>query len=120
VVGLADRLAILALDESAQVEVATTMGFPVVREAYADRAYQPDGLLVPRSQPGAVLHDADVIAERCVRLAKFGELVAIDGTVFRSEARSLCIHGDNAEAVAIARRVREALEAEGIEIAAPY
>jgi UPF0271 protein len=120
VVGLTDRLAILALDESAQVEVASTMGFPVVREAYADRAYLPNGLLVPRSEPGAVLHDAAVIAERCVRLAKHGELVAIDGTVFQSEARSLCIHGDNEEAVAIARRVRDALETEGIEIAAPY
>ncbi len=120
VVGLADRLAILALDESAQVEVATVMGFPVVREAYADRAYLSNGLLVPRSEPGAVLHDAGAIAERAVRLATAGELVAIDGTVFRSEARSLCVHGDNPEAVAIARRVREALEAEGVEIAAPY
>jgi UPF0271 protein len=120
VVGLADRLAILALDESAQVEVATAMGFPVVREAYADRAYRPDGLLVPRSEPGAVLHDAGAIAERAVRLATAGELVAIDGTVFRSEARSLCVHGDNPEAVEIARQVRQALEAEGIGIAAPY
>ena len=120
VVGLTDRLAILALDESAQVEVASTMGFPVVREAYADRAYLPNGLLVPRSEPDAVLHDTTAIAERCVRLAKHGELVAIDGTVFRSEAQSICIHGDTAEAVAIARQVREALEAEGIEIAAPY
>lgn len=120
VVGLADRLAILALDESAQVEVAATMGFPVVREAYADRAYQPNGLLVPRSGPGAVLHDAGAIAERAVRLATASELVAIDGTIIQSEARSLCIHGDTAEAVAIARRVRDALEAEGIEIAAPY
>jgi len=120
VVGLAEQLAILALDESAQVEVAATMGFPVVREAYADRAYLPNGLLVPRSEPGAVLHDAGLIAERCVRLAKHGELVAIDGTVFRSEAQSICIHGDTAEAVAIAREVRRALEAEGIEIAAPY
>lgn len=120
VVGLTDRLAILALDESAQVEVATVMGFTVVREAYADRAYQPNGLLVPRSEPGAVLHDAGAIAERAVRLATSGELVAIDGTVFRSEARSLCVHGDNPEAVAIARRVRAALEAEGVEIAAPY
>jgi len=120
VVGLADRLAILALDESAQVEVAATMGFPVVREAYADRAYQPNGLLVPRSGPGAVLHDAGAIAERAVQLATASELVAIDGTIIQSEARSLCIHGDTAEAVAIARRVRDALEAEGIEIAAPY
>lgn len=120
VVGLTERLAILALDESAQVEVAAAMGFPVVREAYADRAYQPNGLLVPRSEAGAVLHDAGTIAERAVRLATAGELVAVDGTVFRSGARSLCIHGDNAEAVAIARRVRDALEAEGVEIAAPY
>ena len=120
VVGLADRLAILALDESAQVEVATAMGFPVVREAYADRAYLPNGLLVPRSEPGAVLHDAGLIAERAVRLARASEIVAIDGTVIQSEARSLCIHGDNEEAVAIARRVRDALEAEGIEVAAPY
>jgi UPF0271 protein len=120
VVGLTDRLAILALDASAQVEVATAMGFAVVREAYADRAYQPNGLLVPRSEPGAVLHDAGAIAERAVRLARVGELVASDGTVFRSAARSLCIHGDNAEAIAIARRVRDALEAEGVEIAAPY
>jgi 5-oxoprolinase (ATP-hydrolysing) subunit A len=119
-VGLEDGLAILALDESAQVEVASTMGFPVVREAYADRAYLPNGLLVPRSEPGAVLHDAGLIAERCVRLARDGELVAIDGTVLQSEARSLCIHGDNEEAVDIARSVRQALEAEGIEIAAPY
>jgi UPF0271 protein len=120
VVGLADRLAILALDESAQGEVATAMGFPVVREAYADRAYLPNGLLVPRSEPGAVLHDAGLIAERAVRLARASEIVAIDGTVIQSEARSLCIHGDNEEAVAIARRVRDALEAEGITIAAPY
>lgn len=120
VVGLTDRLAILALDESAQVEVAATMGFPVVREAYADRAYQPNGLLVPRSEPGAVLHDAGLIAERCVRLAERGELVAIDGTVFKSGAQSICIHGDTAEAVVIAREVRWALEAAGVEIAAPY
>lgn len=119
-VGLADKLAILALDESAQVEVAAAMGFPVVREAYADRAYLPNGLLVPRSEPGAVLHDAGAIAERAVRLATASEIVAIDGTIIQSEARSLCIHGDNAEAVAIARRVRDALEAEGIEVAAPY
>ena len=120
VTGLVDGLAILALDESAQVEVATAMGYPVVREAYADRAYQPNGLLVPRSEPGAVLHDAGAIAARAVRLAQAGELVAIDGTVFRSDARSLCIHGDNEKAVAIAREVRRVLEAEGVEIVAPY
>lgn len=120
VTGLVPGLAVLAIDASAQVEVAEALGYPVVREAYADRAYQPNGLLVPRSEPGAVLHDAEIIAERAVRLARAGELVAIDGSVITTKASSLCIHGDTAEAVAIARAVRQALEAEGISIRAPY
>lgn len=120
VAGLVDGLGVLALDNSAQVEIATALGFPVVREAYADRGYRADGLLLPRSEPGAVLHDAEAIAERAIRLARFGELVAADGTVIRSAARSLCIHGDNAEAVAIAETVRSRLENAGIAIAAPW
>lgn len=120
VTGLVPDLAILAIDNSAQVEVAETMAYPVVREAYADRAYLPNGLLVPRSEPGAVLHDPAEIAERAVRLARAGELVAIDGSVIRTGATSLCIHGDTAEAVAIAHAVRRALENAGIGIASPY
>lgn len=118
--GLVRGLGILAIDNSAQVEVAQTMGFPVVREAYADRAYLGNGLLMPRSEPGAVIQDAGLIAERAVRLAETGEIVAADGTVIQTEAKSLCIHGDNPEAVAIARRVREALEAAGIAIRAAF
>jgi len=120
VTGLVPGLSVLAIDGSAQIEVAEAMGYPVVREAYADRAYQPNGLLVPRSEPGAVLHDAGMIAERAVRLARSGELVAIDGTVIATSATSLCIHGDTEEAVVIARAVRQALEADGIVIRAPY
>ncbi len=118
--GLVDDLAVLAIDNSAQVEVAETLGYPVVREAYADRAYMPDGLLVPRSMPGAVLHDAAEIADRAVRLAEAGEIVAMDGTIVRTGAVSLCIHGDTEEAVAIALAVRKALERGGIAIKAPY
>lgn len=114
--GLVRGLGILAIDNSAQVEVAEAVGFPVVREAYADRAYLPSGLLVPRSEPGAVIHDAGYIAERAVRLAETGQIVAADGTVIDTAAKSLCIHGDNPEAVAIARAVRDALEAAGIAI----
>jgi UPF0271 protein len=118
--GLQDDLAILAIDNSAQVVVAERMGFPVIREAYADRAYRPDGLLVSRASFGAVMHDAGEIAERAVRLAERGEIVAIDGTVIATEARSLCIHGDNPQAVEIARVVRVALKAAGVEIRAPF
>ncbi len=116
--GLVPDIAILAIDNSAQSEVAEAMGFHTVREAYADRAYQPDGLLVPRQLPGAVLHDRGPIAARAVRLAEAGEIVAVDGSVLRTTARSLCIHGDTPDAVAIARAVRDALAAAGVEIRA--
>ena len=118
--GLQDDLAILAIDNSAQVVVAERLGFPVIREAYADRAYRPDGLLVSRASFGAVLSDTGEIADRAVRLAERGEIVAIDGTVIATEARSLCIHGDNPQAVEIARVVRVALKAAGVEIRAPF
>jgi UPF0271 protein len=118
--GLVQGLAILAIDNSAQVEVAQMLGFPVILEAYADRAYTPEGLLVPRSAPGSVLHDPAEIAARAVRLAEKGEIVAIDGTVIGTEARSLCIHGDTPGAVEIARAVKAALTAAGVEIGPPF
>ncbi|MEO6394928.1 MAG: 5-oxoprolinase subunit PxpA [Devosia sp.] len=116
--GLVKDVAILAIDNSAQSETAERLGFPIIREAYADRAYQPDGLLVIRSGPGAVWHDIGAIAERAVRLALSGEIVAIDGSVLKTEARSLCIHGDTPDALAIAREVKRALVAAGVEIRA--
>lgn len=119
VTGLQQGLGILAIDNSAQVEVADLLGFPVEREAYADRGYSSDGLLLPRSEPGAVLHDPEAIAERAVRLARFGEIVAADGAIVATTARSLCIHGDTPEAVVIAHAVREALGKAGITVAAP-
>ncbi len=112
-------IAVLALDGSAQVRAARAVGLPVELEAYADRGYQANGLLLPRAQEDAVLHDPVAIAERCVRLATAGEIVAADGTVLKVGARSICIHGDNPEAAAIARHVREALEGAGVSIAAP-
>jgi UPF0271 protein len=114
------QLAILAIDNSAQVAAAEALGLRVVPEAYADRAYRPDGLLVPRSEANAVLHDADAIVERALRLATRGELVAIDGSIVPSLARSLCLHGDNAEAVAIATALRNGLTAAGIGIAPAF
>lgn len=114
--GLVDDIAILAIDNSAQAETAEAMAYRTIREAYADRAYQSNGLLVPRQVPGAVLHDAREIAERAVRLAQNGEIVAADGTVIATTARSLCIHGDTPGAVALARKLRGALADAGVEI----
>jgi UPF0271 protein len=112
------HLAVRAIDNSAQVAAAEALGLEVVHEAYADRAYQADGLLVPRSEEGAVLHNVELIVQRALRLATRGEIVAADGTILTTEARSLCIHGDTAEAVAIASAVKSALGEAGIAVAA--
>lgn len=109
-------LAVLALDNSAQVRAANAVGLKVIREAYADRAYTPEGLLVPRDQPGAMVEDRDAVVERCLRLAEKGEIVAIDGSVLRSEARSICLHGDTPDAVTLARDIRQAFERAGIAV----
>lgn len=112
------KMAVLALDNSEQVRAAKAVGVPLIREAYADRAYTAEGLLVPRAHEGAVIHDTDAVIERCLRLAQRGEIVALDGTVLKSAARSICLHGDTPGAVDLAREVRDALEGEGITIAA--
>lgn len=111
------KMAVLALDNSEQVRAAKAVGMPLIREAYADRAYTPEGLLVSRAEEGAVIHDVDTVIARCLRLALHGEIVAVDGTVLLSQARSICLHGDTPGAVDLAREVREALEGEGISIA---
>jgi UPF0271 protein len=98
--------------------VAETLGFRVIREAFADRGYQPNGLLVQRGMPGDMIADQVAIAERVVRLALKGEIVAVDGTVIKSAARSLCIHGDSPGAVAMARKIKSSLAAAGVEIRA--
>ncbi|MBJ3784239.1 LamB/YcsF family protein [Devosia sediminis] len=111
------KIAVLALDNSQQVRAAKAVGLPLIREAYADRAYTAEGLLVSRTETGAVIHDPEAVIERCLRLAKTGEIVAVDGTVLKSSARSICLHGDTPGAVDLAREVRDALEGEGITIA---
>ncbi|HWI31421.1 MAG TPA: 5-oxoprolinase subunit PxpA [Microbacterium sp.] len=101
-------------------EATTGVGLPFVREAFLDRAYTPGGALVPRSRPGAVLGSADVVAERAVRLVVDRVLEAIDGTVIAADAASLCVHGDTPAAVAMARAVRAALDAEHVPVRAPW
>jgi len=112
-------LAILALDNSAQVVAAEALDLRVVREAYADRAYSADGLLVSRALPGAVLTDPEKVVAQCLGLAR-GEITTLDGHVIASSARSICLHGDTEGAVALARSTRTALTKAGISIQAPY
>lgn len=110
------RLILLALSGSRWVEVAEEMGLRVAREVFADRALMPDGSLAPRSEPGAVLHDADQIAERTLRMVTEGTVEAVDGSRVDVVADSICLHGDTPGAVAMARAVRDTLEGAGVEV----
>jgi UPF0271 protein len=110
-------LALLGLAGSALVRAAEQAGIRAVREAFIDRGYRPDGSLVPRGEPGALLDDVDAAAERAVRMAKERTVAAVDGTDIRVEADSLCVHGDGRDAVRVLTAVRAALAAAGISVA---
>lgn len=107
-------MAALVLENSAQERAAERSGMAIIREAYADRGYLADGMLAPRSEPGAVIEDTNLIVERCLRLALHHEIVATDGTVLASRADSICLHGDTSSAVEHAIAVRTALEGRGL------
>jgi UPF0271 protein len=96
--------------------IARKHGVRVARECYADRAVTPEGSLVPRSQPGAVVHDPETVIERSLKLATEGKVSAIDGTEIDFSADSICLHGDTAGAVELAEAVRVSLEAGGVAI----
>ncbi len=109
-------LCLVALAGSPLLRRAEQAGVRVVAEAFADRAYTPQGTLVSRRQPGSVLHDAAAVAERMLRFASDGTVVAIDGSIVRVEAASICVHGDSPGAVGMAREVKARLVGAGIEI----
>jgi len=109
-------LVLVALAGSPLIDWARDEGLHVVAEAFADRAYTPTGALVSRREKGAVLHDATLIAERMLRLVAEGVVEAIDGSLVRIEADSVCVHGDSPGAVAIACQVRERLVQAGVTI----
>ena len=99
----------LGLPGSSFLEQADRAGLPTYREAFADRAYTPDGTLVSRREPGAVLHDPEAIAARCLRIARGEPIEAVDGTEILVRADSLCVHGDSPGAADLAAQVRAAL-----------
>ena len=87
-----------------------TEGLQCIAEAFADRAYTPQGTLVSRREPGAVLHDPKLVAQRMLRLVEDGTIEAIDGSLARIQADSICVHGDSPAAVEMARELRRVLE----------
>ncbi|MDO5723868.1 MAG: 5-oxoprolinase subunit PxpA [Flaviflexus sp.] len=111
-------LALLLLPGSIAARLAEEAGIRVVFEAFADRAYTPEGTLVSRTENGAVLTDPEKVAARMVRLAHEGVIEAIDGTPIEVAAQSICVHGDSPGAVEMAREVKRGLEEAGVRIEA--
>jgi UPF0271 protein len=111
-------LPVLGMTGSAFFAAAAELGLRTVPEAFADRAYRPDGQLVSRREPGAVLSDADAIAARVASMVAQGSVTATDDSTIRITAESVCVHGDSPGAVRIATAVRDRLTAEGVELRA--
>ena len=111
-------MAILGLPGALVLDLAEQQGVRTLSEAFADRAYNPDGTLVSRRQEGSVLHDPGEVAERVVTLVTQGSVTAIDGTKVPIKVDSVCVHGDTPGAVAMATAVRDRLASTGIELRA--
>lgn len=116
IVSVDPALPVMVLPNSEIERAARIAGLRTVSEAFADRAYNADGTLVARAQPGAVLHDLGEVTDHVLRLAVHRQIRAIDGTLIDVEAESICLHGDSPGAVAMATTVRAALLGAGIEI----
>ena len=108
---------LLGLAGSKMLEAGKQVGLKVASEVFADRAYQADGSLVPRSKPGAVIHDKDEAIARTIRMVTEGKVTAITGEEVSIDAHSICVHGDNPSAVEFVKNIRARLEAEGVTIA---
>jgi 5-oxoprolinase (ATP-hydrolysing) subunit A len=111
-------LPVLGLAGSEFFAAAERLGLRTVPEAFADRAYTPDGKLVSRREAGAVLEDPDRIADRVLTMVTEGHVVAVDGSTVPIAAESVCVHGDSPGAVDIARAVRDRLTERGVELRA--
>jgi UPF0271 protein len=110
------RLILFGPPDSELLNAGRHAGLSVAVEAFADRAYQPDGSLVPRHLPGAVVHEIEEVVARAVRLATTGSVIAIDGSSMALEVDTLCVHGDTPNAALIATRLRAGLEEAGVTV----
>ena len=97
-------------------KIGEEVGLKVVYEAFPDRAYTPEGALVSRRLPGAVITNPDEVATRALKMAKEGRVTAVDGTEIKLDVQTLCVHGDNPSAVDLVRSISSLLESEGVAV----
>lgn len=110
------NIRLMGLAGSLMLKEAEKAGLPVISEVFADRAYNDDGSLVNRKLPEAVIHDAQQAAARAVMMAKEHKVISINGKEILLQADSICVHGDNAQAIELVCTIRSALQAKGIAI----
>ncbi|MBU3543874.1 MAG: 5-oxoprolinase subunit PxpA [Betaproteobacteria bacterium] len=106
---LGREVILYGLAGSCLVDAANELKVPVWQEVFADRRYTKEGFLVPRTQAGAVIEDEAAALEQVMQMAKKGQVTAIDGSIIKIQADTLCIHGDNPHAVEFARKIQAAL-----------
>jgi 5-oxoprolinase (ATP-hydrolysing) subunit A len=112
-------LVLFVLPGSEMQKAGEAAGLVVAPEGFADRAYEPDGSLTPRSRPGSVIHDTDVVVARAVRMATEGVVTATDGRDIPMRVATLCVHGDTRGAGDLARALRAGLEEAGLLLGRP-
>jgi UPF0271 protein len=111
-------LVMFGLPKSPLVEAGVAAGLRVAAEGFADRAYEPDGSLTPRSRPGAVIHDPAVVVDRAVRMVRDGAVLTPAGQEIPLQVDTLCVHGDTPGAAELVKRIRAGLQAAGIQVRA--
>jgi len=112
------ELVFFGLSGSVMIDAGQRLGLRTASEAFADRTYQPDGSLTPRSQPNALIAEVERAADQAIRMAKEGKVQTVQGRDMAIQADTICIHGDGPHAVEFAREIRRRLEAEGVAVAA--
>ncbi|MFN4165441.1 MAG: LamB/YcsF family protein [Ferrovibrio sp.] len=116
IAGVSKDLIFLAPAGSAMVDAARKMNLPVAQEVFADRNYDDDGNLVPRGQPKAMVHDNDEALANVLRMVQEKAIVSLSGKRIPCNVDSICVHGDSAGAVSMARHIRAGLEQAGVKI----
>ena len=111
-------LLLFGLPGTELLRAGESSGLPIAAEGFADRAYEPDGSLTPRSHPDAVIHDPAIVVARAVRMAREGAVIARNGEEIPMRVATICTHGDTPGSHELARRLREGLEGAGIKVRA--
>lgn len=110
------QLPLYGLAGSELIKAAAEVDLPVAQEVFGDRNYLPDGRLVPRSQSDAVITDPKLIAQRVVQMVKKRTITTIDGSEIKIDPDTVCVHGDNQQALAIVKQLRQTLTQAGIDL----